>query len=156
MISPAQDDRPASPALHFLLIEDDDDHAEIVLRTVRTAPGENTIDRVPNGEAGLMYLRQEGRYASRPRPDLVLLDLRLPGRDGHDVLREIKADADLHSIPVVMLTTSAAEIDRVRAFANFANSYIIKPVTYSAFRRMINDLTSYWGVWSPPHRHKID
>lgn len=141
---------PARTALHFLLIEDDDDHAEIVLRTVLRSRAGNTIDRVCNGEEGLAYLRSAGRFAGCARPDVVLLDLKLPGRDGHEILREIKGDAALRTIPVVMLTTSSAESDRRTAYANHANSYIVKPMSFSRFRQMVADLSLYWGVWSTP------
>lgn len=138
--------------LHFLLIEDDDDHAEIVMRTIAKNRVGNSIERVPDGEAGLAYLRGAGLFARARRPDIVLLDLKLPGRDGHEILKEIKQDPVLRMIPVVMLTTSAAESDRLKAYANYANSYVVKPVNFARFRQMVTDLSLYWGVWSPPHR----
>lgn len=146
---------PDPQILHFLLIEDDDDHAEIVMRTVSWGRSGNTVHRVSDGDAGLAYLRGN-EDAMRKRPDVVLLDLKLPGRDGHEILREIKSDPALRSIPVVMLTTSAAESDRLRAYENFANSYIVKPVSFGRFRQMVADLSLYWGVWSPPHRTDRD
>lgn len=142
--------------LHFLLIEDDDDHAEIVLRTIAKNRVGNTIERVADGDAGLAYLRKAPPYEHAKRPDVVLLDLKLPGRDGHDILMEIKADHGLRQIPVVMLTTSSAETDRVKAYANFANSYIVKPINFARFRQMVEDLSLYWGVWSRPHRPEHD
>jgi CheY-like chemotaxis protein len=138
--------------LDFLLVEDDDDHAEIVLRSLEKNRVANTVHRVADGEEAVKYLRGEGSYAGRPRPDVVLLDLRLPKLDGHEVLKIIKTDPQLLTIPVVVLTTSDAESDRARAYEHHANSYIVKPVDFAQFRQMVSDLSLYWGVWSPPSR----
>jgi CheY-like chemotaxis protein len=136
--------------LHFLLVEDDDDHATILIRTLRQNRISNTVDRVADGADALTYLRREGPYATKPRPDVVLLDLKLPGVDGHDVLATMKADPDLRAIPVVVLTTSDAEFDRTRAYDLHANSYLVKPVDFERFRQMANELSLYWGVWNEP------
>lgn len=136
--------------LHFLLVEDDDDHAEIVLRTFRQNHIGNTIERVPDGIEALQYVRHEGRYAGKPRPDVILLDLNLPKMDGHEVLDAIKSDDDLKRIPVVVLTTSDAETDRVKAYEHHANSYVVKPVDFARLRQMVNDLSLYWGLWNQP------
>jgi CheY-like chemotaxis protein len=136
--------------LHFLLVEDDDDHATILIRTLRQNRIANTIDRAADGIEALAYLRQEGEYAGRLRPDVVLLDLKLPRMDGHEVLAAIKDDPALRSIPVVVLTTSDAESDRARAYDHHANSYLVKPVDFERFRQMANELSLYWGVWNEP------
>jgi CheY-like chemotaxis protein len=135
---------------HFLLVEDDDDHAAIVLRTLQRNRVSNTVDRVADGEQALHYLRQQPPYVGRPRPDVILLDLKLPKLDGHEVLAAIKAEPALRSIPTVVLTTSDAEIDRLRAYSNHANSYLVKPVDFQRFRQMVEDLNLYWGVWNQP------
>lgn len=146
------DNNPPTPQrLHFLLIEDDDDHAEIVMRAVGKHRMGNSVHRVADGGAGLAYLRSQGHDAPQ-RPDIVLLDLKLPGRDGHEILREIKSDPALRQIPVIILTTSSAESDRMKAYDNLANSYIVKPISFGAFRQMVADLSHYWSLWSPPHR----
>jgi DNA-binding response OmpR family regulator len=138
--------------LSVLLVEDDDDHAELVTRTLRRNRLAGTIARLHDGESALAYLRREDAYADRPRPDIVLLDLKLPKLDGYDVLKAIKGDDVLRMIPVIILTTSDAEADRSRAYAYNANSYIVKPVNFDRFRKMVEDLSLYWGVWSqPPH-----
>ncbi len=136
--------------MNILLVEDDDDHAEILLRTIKRNRVANLIHRVADGEAALAYLRREGEYADRPRPDIILLDLKLPKLNGHELLKIIKADTELQAIPVVVLTTSDAETDREKAYAEHANSYIVKPVNFTRFRQMVHDLSLYWGVWSPP------
>ena len=136
--------------LHFLLVEDDDDHATILIRTLRQNRIANTIDRVADGADALTYLRREGSYSGKSRPDVVLLDLKLPRMDGHDVLATIKADPDLRAIPVVVLTTSDAESDRTRAYELHANSYLVKPVDFERFRQMANELSLSWGVWNEP------
>ena len=136
--------------LHFLLVEDDDDHAEIVLRTFRQNHIGNTIERVPDGVEALKYVRRQDGYAGKSRPDVILLDLNLPRMSGHEVLDAIKADDDLKSIPVVVLTTSDADADRAKAYAHHANSYVVKPVDFVRLRQMVNDLSLYWGLWNQP------
>ena len=136
--------------LHFLLVEDDDDHATIMIRTLRQNRIANAVDRVADGLQAIAYMRQEGHYREKPRPDVVLLDLKLPRMDGHEVLAAIKSDEKLRSIPVVVLTTSDAETDRARAYDRYANSYLVKPVDFERFRQMANELSLYWGVWNEP------
>ena len=134
--------------VHFLLVEDDESHAELVRRNLAKERVENTLDRVVDGAEALQYLRRQGPFADASRPDVILLDLKLPKVDGHEVLRIIKADDDLRSIPVVVLTTSDAEADREQAYALNANSYLVKPIDFEQFRRIVKDLSLYWGVWN--------
>lgn len=146
MNAPARND--AQRLLHFLLIEDDDDHATIVIRTLKNNRIANRVDRVADGREGLDYLKRQGAYQDASRPDVVLLDLKLPKVDGHEVLAQVKEDPELRSIPVVVLTTSAAERDRQSAYRLHANSYLVKPVDFEQFRTMVSDLGFYWGVWN--------
>jgi len=134
--------------LNFLLVEDDVDHAELVIRSLARNRVSNAVEHLKDGEEALAYLRREGPWADRPRPDVILLDLKLPRLDGHEVLAAIKADPNLRPIPVVVMTTSDAESDRERAYAQHANSYLVKPVDFAKFRQMVNDLSLYWGVWN--------
>ena len=136
--------------IRILLVEDDDAHAELIQDTLEENHVTNGIDRVSDGEQALAYLRQEGAYATRPCPDLILLDLRLPKLDGHEVLEVLKNHETLRKIPVVVLTTSAAEADKVRAYHNHANSYLIKPVNFEKFHEMIMGLKLYWSVLNEP------
>jgi len=138
-------------AVQILLVEDDPDHAELIIRGLQDNGVANRIHHVSDGETALDYLFQRGEYAdaeTSPRPHLVLLDLRLPKIDGLEVLREIKADEGLRRIPVVVLTSSAAESDIAGASDNYVNSYLVKPVEFDEFRRMMRDLGFYWLVWN--------
>ncbi len=138
---------PITPT-HFLLVEDDDGHAELINLAMEENRISNTIDRVADGEQALAYLRREGEYFDSPRPDVILLDLRVPKLDGHEVLAAIKEDDALRTIPVVVMSTSAAEADKARAYSNNANSYLVKPFDFDKFHQMINDLNFYWSVWN--------
>lgn len=132
----------------FLLVEDNDAHAKLVMLQLRGRADGLVVDRVVDGEQALAYLRCEGAYADRERPDVILLDLRLPRLDGHEVLRQLKADQNLRSIPVVVLTTSQAEKDVAQAYREHANSYLVKPFDFGRFQSMIEDVVQYWGDWN--------
>lgn len=136
--------RPA----HFLLVEDDDDHAFLVERAMTGNRIANTLARVPDGVEAIRYLRRETPYDEDPVPDVILLDLNLPKMNGHEVLDEIKSDPALKQIPVVVLTTSIAQDDRNRAYDARANSYLTKPVDFDQFHNMVQDLMLYWAVWN--------
>lgn len=136
---------------HILLIEDNEDHAELVIRGMRDQVAANTIHHVTDGEKALDYLFNRGSYADtiqNPRPNLVLLDLRLPRVDGLDVLKAIKTTPELLSIPVVVLTSSEAESDISQSYALHANSYLVKPLDFKMFTRLMKDLGSYWLGWN--------
>lgn len=128
-----------------LVVEDDAAHAELI-RRASEAHGGHAIVRVADGEAALDYLHQRGAYdeASAVRPDAVLLDLRLPRRDGFEVLREIRASQALSALPVVVLTTSGAERDMREAYRCGANSYLVKPMGFTGFREMFGAFATYW------------
>jgi CheY-like chemotaxis protein len=133
--------------LQILLVEDDDDHAEIVARSLATKPMNAMLHHVSDGEMALDFLFRRGRYEDTglsPRPHMILLDLRLPKVDGCEVLRTVKASPELRSIPVVILTTSAAERDVALAYGNHANSYLVKPVVFEEFSEMMRVLGLYW------------
>lgn len=135
----------------ILLVEDDLAHAEIVRRNFEKSRIANRLIHVSDGQAALDYLYSREAFSDplqAPRPGLVLLDLRLPKIDGLEVLRTIKADALLSPIPVVILTTSAAESDVARAYDSHANSYLVKPVDFSQFVELMEVLGYYWLVWN--------
>ncbi len=132
----------------FLLVEDNDAHAKLVMLQLHGKADGLVVDRVVDGEQALAYLRGEGAYANQERPDVILLDLRLPRLDGHEVLRQLKADQNLCSIPVVVLTTSQAEQDMARAYREHANSYLVKPFDFGRFQNMMEDVVHYWGNWN--------
>jgi CheY-like chemotaxis protein len=135
----------------ILLVEDNPDHAELILRSFEEHQSLSQIYHVFDGEVALDYLFRRGEYANpahSPRPRLILLDLRLPKIDGLEVLREVKHNRELRAIPVVILSTSEAEPDLAKAAEYYANSYLVKPVDFSKFRRLMNDLDIYWLGWN--------
>jgi CheY-like chemotaxis protein len=138
-------------SVFVMLIEDNVDHAELVIRTMQEHQIANQVRHFLDGQSALDYLFQRGEYSdlnANPRPHVILLDLRLPRVDGLDVLKAIKEDNDLKTIPVVVLTTSEAEKDVARAYYNHANSYLVKPVGFEEFRKLMDDLGFYWLGWN--------
>ena len=133
----------------ILLVEDNPDHAELTLRALREGNLLNELFWVKNGEEALDFLHRRGPYgngASAPRPGLVLLDIKLPKVDGLEVLRRIKGDAELRSIPVVMLTTSEEDHEVTESYKTGANSFVSKPVRFADFVEKIKALKLYWVV----------
>lgn len=133
----------------ILLVEDDDAHAVLITRVMKEEEAVSKIYRVSDGEEALDYFFHKGCYATEedsPRPDLVLLDLRLPKLDGHEVLSAIKQSDDLKVIPVVILTTSEYERDIALAYRSHANSYLVKPLGFDEFSTMVHEVSSYWLV----------
>ena len=135
----------------ILLVEDDPAHAELVMRGFDRDRMRPQIIHVAHGEAALDYLFRRGVYADAlesPRPHIILLDLRLPRITGFDVLKEIKQDLDLRSIPVIIMTTSAAREDVIKAYKLYANSFVVKPADFEQFTALIKELGSYWLNWN--------
>ena len=138
-------------SVFVMLIEDNVDHAELVIRTLQEHQIANDVRHFLDGQSALDYLFQRGEYSdlnTNPRPHVILLDLRLPRVDGIEVLKAIKEDDDLKTIPVVVLTTSEAEKDVARAYYHHANSYLVKPVGFEEFRKLMDDLGFYWLGWN--------
>ena len=134
-----------------MLIEDNIDHAELVVRTLEEHLISNKVRHFLDGQTALDYLFRQGEFSESietQRPHVILLDLRLPRVDGIDVLKAIKEDADLKSIPVVVLTTSEAEKDVAKAYYNHANSYLVKPVGFEDFKKLMDNLGFYWLGWN--------
>jgi CheY-like chemotaxis protein len=135
----------------ILLVEDEPAHAEIVRRNLEGFRVANRIIHVEDGQAALDYLFHQGAYTdpmTSPRPNLVLLDLRLPKVDGLEVLRRIKEDAELKCIPTVVLTTSSAEADMISAYTNGVGSYLVTPVDFEKFSKLMEIFGFYWLAWN--------
>jgi CheY-like chemotaxis protein len=136
---------PGAPRLiHILLAEDSPADVELTRQALLEAKVANTVHVVGDGEAALDFVRRRAGYEDAPRPDLILLDLNMPKKDGREVLAEIKSDPDLRRIPVVMLTTSAADHDIVSAYDHHVNSYIRKPIRLDDFVKMMRSIDNYW------------
>ncbi|MBN2475071.1 MAG: response regulator [Pirellulales bacterium] len=134
-----------------LHIEDNPDHAHLVDRSLKKHQRDCIVYLVEDGETALDYLLRRDVYQDprkSPRPCLILLDLRLPRIDGLEVLRTIKTAEDLLSIPVVILTSSEAEKDVAEAYRYHANSYLVKPVGFAEFSKLMDDLALYWLGWN--------
>ncbi len=132
--------------IEILLVEDSPSDADLMLETLSQAKVANTIHLVEDGVEAIDFLRQQGKYENLPRPDLILLDLNLPRKDGREVLADIKADPQLKTIPVVILTTSAAEADILKAYELHANCYITKPVGFQEFIDAVRVIEEFWLV----------
>lgn len=131
----------------ILIVEDSDIDYETTIRAFKKSNMANPIQRCEDGEEALDYLHRRNRYSaakSSPRPDLILLDLNLPGTDGRDVLEEIKKDPELRTIPVIVLTTSSDDKDINKCYQAGANSYIQKPVDLQGFFTAIQRLKNFW------------
>lgn len=138
------------PAI-ILLVEDNPDHTELIIRTLNDHRIPNRIIHVTDGESALDYLWRRAQFAdpvTSPQPHIVLLDLQLPRLSGLEVLQAIKTSAETRHIPVVVVTTSSAERDLQAAYQRYANSYLVKPVDFQQFTRMLNDLGDYWLAWN--------
>lgn len=138
-------------ALRILLVEDNEDHAELVKRNFAEHHVANTIYHVRDGEQALQYLFRQGKFASAadsPKPNLILLDLRLPKVDGIEVLKQVKSSPELKAIPVVVLTSSTSDKDAIKAYSSYANSYLVKPVDFAKFTLLMKDLGYYWLAWN--------
>lgn len=128
----------------ILLVEDNPADVGLTREALVDAKVANHLTVVSDGMEAMAYLRREGKYAKATRPDLILLDLNLPKKDGRSVLADVKADESLKRIPVVVLTTSTADEDVYRAYGLHANCYICKPVDFGTFVRIVNSLENFW------------
>ena len=130
--------------IEMLLVEDNPDDVDLTVEALEDAKIANRLHVVSDGVAALAFLHRKGGYVRAPRPDLILLDLNLPKKGGREVLAEIKSDPKLRCIPVVVLTTSSADEDILRAYDLHANCYITKPVDFEQFSRVIHAIEDFW------------
>jgi len=135
---------PRGRAVEILLVEDNPGDVRLIQEALRDGKVWNNPHVVTDGEAALDFVYRRGAFTEAPRPDLVLLDLNLPKKDGREVLATIKSDGDLKRIPVVVLTTSKEEEDVLRAYNLAANCYITKPVEFDQFMKVIRMIEDFW------------
>ena len=136
--------RDRARVLDLLLVEDSRTDVELTEEALAAAEIETELHVASDGEAALAFLRRKAPHQSAPRPDLVLLDLNMPRKDGREVLREMKQDEHLCSIPVLVLTTSGAQEDVAEAYASGANAYIRKPVRFDDFVAAMRAIDAFW------------
>lgn len=134
----------AGKPIEILMVEDNPGDARLVAEALKEGKVLNNMSVVEDGVEALAYLRREGRYKNALRPDLMLLDLNLPKKDGREVLAEVKSDENLKRIPVVILTTSEAEEDILKSYNLYANAYITKPVNLEQFIRIVKSIEGFW------------
>ena len=130
--------------IHILLVEDNPADAELLMEALSSSKVRNRVTVAGDGESGLDAIYCRGDFAEGPAPDIVLLDLNLPKKDGREILAEVKADESVRHIPIVVLTSSQAEEDVLRSYKLSANSYIAKPVDFDRFMEIIKRLEDFW------------
>jgi CheY-like chemotaxis protein len=130
--------------IEILLVEDSPSDTDLTLEALKDFKVRNHVSVVEDGVQALQFLRREAPFAQAPRPDLIMLDLNLPRKDGREVLAVIKADERLRTIPIVVLTTSRAEQDILRAYQLNANCYITKPVDFNQFLEVVRSIETFW------------
>jgi len=130
--------------IEILLVEDNQEEAELTMSSLREGRVRNRIHWAEDGEEAMAFLHRQGSHARAPRPDLILLDLRLPRMSGHEVLEAIKQDPNLKRIPVVIMTASDDEKDILRAYDRHANCYVTKPVDIDKFMEVIRSIEDFW------------
>lgn len=130
--------------VEVLLVEDNPGDVRLMVEALKDAKVNNNLHVAKNGEEAMAFLRKEGGYAGVQAPDLIMLDLNLPKKDGREVLQEIKEDPDLNHIPVVVITTSSAEEDILKSYKLHANCYITKPVNFEQFIKVVHSIEEFW------------
>ena len=130
--------------IEILLAEDNPGDADLAREALASGKVRNTLHVVGDGVFAMEFLRRQGKFASAPRPDLILLDLNMPRKDGREVLAEVKADPDLKRIPVVILTTSRAEEDILKTYNLHANCFITKPIDLHQFIKVVQAIEEFW------------
>lgn len=130
--------------IEILLVEDNTDEAEWTQTALKDSKVRNRVYWVEDGEEAMIFLRREGAYARMPRPDLILLDIYMPRKNGQEVLREIKQDPDLRRIPVVIMTTTDDEKEIIRAYDHHANCFVTKPIDMDKFMEVVRSIEDFW------------
>jgi CheY-like chemotaxis protein len=133
-----------SKPVEILLVEDNAGDVGLIEEVFEEAKIKNNIHVAEDGEEAMKYLNGKGKFQGSPRPDIILLDLNLPKKDGREVLREIKEDSNLKNIPIIVLTTSNAEKDILRAYELHANAYVTKPLDFDQFIKVVGSIVNFW------------
>ena len=133
-----------SRPIEILLVEDSPSDAKLTVEALEAGKIANNLSRVVDGVEAMEYLKRTGKFAKAPKPDLIMLDLNLPRKDGRDVLRELKNDPSLKTIPVIVLTTSRSDKDVLQSYELNANCYITKPVDFEHFIEVVKTIEKFW------------
>lgn len=138
------DINPLGRPADFLLVEDNPGDVRLTQEALKNYKVQNNLHVATDGEEAMAFLRRQGKYGNAPRPDIILLDLNLPKKDGREVLAEIKSDPNLKAIPVVIITSSEAEQDVVKSYNLNANCYVTKPVNLDQFIKVVQSINDFW------------
>ena len=130
--------------IEILLVEDNEGDVGLVEEVLEEAKIRNIIHVANDGEDAILFLHGKGKFSGSPRPDIILLDLNLPKKDGREVLKEVKENNNLKNIPIVILTTSEAEKDILRAYELHANAYVTKPLDFDQFINVVESIANFW------------
>jgi two-component system, chemotaxis family, response regulator Rcp1 len=133
-----------SRPIEILLVEDSPSDAKLTIEALKAGKIANNLNHVVDGVEAMEYLRQKGKFAKAPRPDLIMLDLNLPRKDGREVLAELKNDPSLKTIPIIVLTTSRSDKDVLQSYELNANCYITKPVDFPHFIEVVESIEQFW------------
>ena len=137
-------DLPNTEPIKILMVEDNPGDARLAEEALKDSKINNSLYHVEDGEKAMRFLRRQAEYSDAPHPDLVLLDLNLPRKDGREVLAEIKEDSKLKLVPVVVMTTSEAERDLVKSYDLHANAYVVKPIDLERFIEVVQSIEVFW------------
>jgi two-component system, chemotaxis family, response regulator Rcp1 len=135
---------PEIKPIEILLVEDSPSDATLTIEALKGGKIANKLNIVEDGVEAMAYLRHQGKYAEATRPDLIMLDLNLPRKDGREVLEELKSDTVLKTIPIIVLTTSHSDKDILRSYELHANCYITKPVDFTRFIDVVRSIEQFW------------
>ncbi len=145
---------PNTEPIEILLVEDNPGDARLAEEALKESKVHNNLHHVADGVEAMRFLRRQEQYAGVPPPDLILLDLNMPRKDGREVLAEVKGDPELRSIPVVVLTTSEAERDLVKSYDLHANAYVVKPINLERFIEIVQAIEQFWfSIVKLPQSH---
>lgn len=143
--------------IEILLVEDNPGDVRLTQEILKDAKVRNRLHVVNDGVEAMAFLKKKGKYRNKPRPDIILLDLNLPKKNGREILKEIKTDRHLKTIPVVILTISQAEKDIIDTYYNYANCYIVKPVNLNQFVKVIKSIEDFWlTIVKLPSGHRVN